>query len=150
MIASTMPLKRSNWWHSHSWLCVPAISDRQECLSHKSGVEPAAGTDLLFPRPFVAPASRRLFSLVAAAFRGGPKRPPFAIESALLCGTETHSLISSETTMAEPLSPASLADMAAFANEWALLREYVSLDRKSTRLNSSHMSISYAVFCLKK
>src|SRR5438477_1884577 len=25
-----------------------------------------------------------------------------------------------------------------------------SPDRKSTRLNSSHMSISYAVFCLKK
>src|SRR5438477_12284985 len=25
-----------------------------------------------------------------------------------------------------------------------------NLDRKSTRLNSSHMSISYAVFCLKK
>src|SRR5690242_21592808 len=24
------------------------------------------------------------------------------------------------------------------------------LDRKSTRLNTSHMSISYAVFCLKK
>src|SRR4051794_41658913 len=28
-------------------------------------------------------------------------------------------------------------------------REHV-LDRKSTRLNSSHPSISYAVFCLKK
>src|SRR5690242_19425800 len=27
---------------------------------------------------------------------------------------------------------------------------YSSVDRKSTRLNSSHMSISYAVFCLKK
>src|SRR2546427_2449650 len=26
----------------------------------------------------------------------------------------------------------------------------VSLDRKSTRLNSSHSQISYAVFCLKK
>src|SRR6266481_8552792 len=26
----------------------------------------------------------------------------------------------------------------------------VSADRKSTRLNSSHSSISYAVFCLKK
>src|SRR4051812_49505329 len=26
----------------------------------------------------------------------------------------------------------------------------VEVDRKSTRLNSSHMSISYAVFCLKK
>src|SRR5689334_24121640 len=29
-------------------------------------------------------------------------------------------------------------------------RELSTLDRKSTRLNSSHSSISYAVFCLKK
>src|SRR5437868_11294062 len=29
-------------------------------------------------------------------------------------------------------------------------QEGVSIDRKSTRLNSSHVSISYAVFCLKK
>src|SRR5690242_21525918 len=28
--------------------------------------------------------------------------------------------------------------------------ELRQVDRKSTRLNSSHMSISYAVFCLKK
>src|SRR5690242_21490933 len=28
--------------------------------------------------------------------------------------------------------------------------EEFTQDRKSTRLNSSHMSISYAVFCLKK
>src|SRR5699024_12552290 len=28
--------------------------------------------------------------------------------------------------------------------------ETSALDRKSTRLNSSHVSISYAVFCLKK
>src|SRR5690606_41981800 len=28
--------------------------------------------------------------------------------------------------------------------------EYVLQDRKSTRLNSSHVKISYAVFCLKK
>src|SRR5699024_2007615 len=27
---------------------------------------------------------------------------------------------------------------------------YITRDRKSTRLNSSHVSISYAVFCLKK
>src|SRR5690242_21096170 len=27
---------------------------------------------------------------------------------------------------------------------------FPEVDRKSTRLNSSHMSISYAVFCLKK
>src|SRR5205807_8461675 len=29
-------------------------------------------------------------------------------------------------------------------------RERRSIDRKSTRLNSSHLVISYAVFCLKK
>src|SRR3712207_8971844 len=29
-------------------------------------------------------------------------------------------------------------------------REKIILDRKSTRLNSSHANISYAVFCLKK
>src|SRR5207249_5682976 len=29
-------------------------------------------------------------------------------------------------------------------------RDHGPLDRKSTRLNSSHVSISYAVFCLKK
>src|SRR5438874_7376783 len=29
-------------------------------------------------------------------------------------------------------------------------RPLVSRDRKSTRLNSSHVEISYAVFCLKK
>src|SRR5690625_7067446 len=27
---------------------------------------------------------------------------------------------------------------------------YIIVDRKSTRLNSSHVAISYAVFCLKK
>src|SRR5438477_3203814 len=32
----------------------------------------------------------------------------------------------------------------------ARLTELAIGDRKSTRLNSSHMSISYAVFCLKK
>src|SRR2546426_1770078 len=31
-----------------------------------------------------------------------------------------------------------------------LLRALRPLDRKSTRLNSSHLVISYAVFCLKK
>src|SRR5699024_12209895 len=30
------------------------------------------------------------------------------------------------------------------------VQKMISEDRKSTRLNSSHVSISYAVFCLKK
>src|SRR5690348_18210788 len=35
-------------------------------------------------------------------------------------------------------------------DEPSVAPEIVALDRKSTRLNSSHPSISYAVFCLKK
>src|SRR5690606_39748436 len=31
-----------------------------------------------------------------------------------------------------------------------ILFDSIGLDRKSTRLNSSHVKISYAVFCLKK
>src|SRR3712207_8495530 len=37
--------------------------------------------------------------------------------------------------------------------EWTyanIEQQAASLDRKSTRLNSSHANISYAVFCLKK
>src|SRR3712207_7470203 len=36
------------------------------------------------------------------------------------------------------------------SGELFLLRPVSTLDRKSTRLNSSHANISYAVFCLKK
>src|SRR5258705_6969303 len=34
--------------------------------------------------------------------------------------------------------------------QWNLLNNQSGKDRKSTRLNSSHLGISYAVFCLKK
>src|SRR5690606_40549186 len=33
---------------------------------------------------------------------------------------------------------------------WAVTQFFRNSDRKSTRLNSSHVKISYAVFCLKK
>src|SRR4051812_49946438 len=45
---------------------------------------------------------------------------------------------------------ATLRDVAALAGDVAQRRARTGEDRKSTRLNSSHMSISYAVFCLKK
>src|SRR5690606_39507934 len=31
-----------------------------------------------------------------------------------------------------------------------IIKQYPALDRKSTRLNSSHVKTSYAVFCLEK
>src|SRR5256885_12276847 len=36
------------------------------------------------------------------------------------------------------------------AHRWHRHRRRRGLDRKSTRLNSSHLVISYAVFCLKR
>src|SRR5256886_7795660 len=49
-------------------------------------------------------------------------------------------------------SPREIETMAAagriVAETLALVRRHI--DRKSTRLNSSHSQISYAVFCLKK
>src|SRR3712207_6928496 len=45
------------------------------------------------------------------------------------------------------LNPGTSASAAYFA---PVARDIVRRDRKSTRLNSSHANISYAVFCLKK
>src|SRR5256885_4311298 len=58
---------------------------------------------------------------------------------AYICGEETALLESLEGKRAQPRSrPPFPAVMGAWG------------DRKSTRLNSSHLVISYAVFCLKK
>src|SRR5207245_11607669 len=62
------------------------------------------------------------------------------------------------SSRSRPLFPSEEAK-SYFAHESAFVDENVeigegtsiwTLDRKSTRLNSSHGSISYAVFCLKK
>src|SRR3712207_7141244 len=49
--------------------------------------------------------------------------------------------------LAGTISAPADADVHQVRCDSALL---VTLDRKSTRLNSSHANISYAVFCLKK
>src|SRR3712207_8636079 len=46
------------------------------------------------------------------------------------------------------LAPPLTVSRAARAGKWTIT--FASSDRKSTRLNSSHANISYAVFCLKK
>src|SRR3989454_7187499 len=40
--------------------------------------------------------------------------------------------------------------MVEFRQSIRIIRQALDGDRKSTRLNSSHLVISYAVFCLKK
>src|SRR2546426_6727972 len=54
----------------------------------------------------------------------------------------------------EELGPAQSANLGRERDELLrrleIAREQDDTDRKSTRLNSSHLVISYAVFCLKK
>src|SRR5690625_6404333 len=48
------------------------------------------------------------------------------------------------------LIPAVSNSRSQLSREGVSIIKSKSLDRKSTRLNSSHVAISYAVFCLKK
>src|SRR5256885_6906440 len=48
------------------------------------------------------------------------------------------------------LDPAARHPVDRLLDQRAALRARDAADRKSTRLNSSHLVISYAVFCLKK
>src|SRR2546426_3338286 len=55
------------------------------------------------------------------------------------------------TTLFRSLTNAGTVELDAAIMDGAALRAgAVAGDRKSTRLNSSHLVISYAVFCLKK
>src|SRR5207248_5841776 len=51
---------------------------------------------------------------------------------------------------ARAVSPLGLTEVPFSATDGNILGYSVKGDRKSTRLNSSHRTISYAVFCLKK
>src|SRR3989442_10687700 len=54
------------------------------------------------------------------------------------------------TPDARPRTPADIAPLLHGRTVRLDAGRLRSLDRKSTRLNSSHVRISYAVFCLKK
>ena len=55
-------------------------------------------------------------------------------------------LISSEQMMDAYAS----VGLPIYYHHWSFGKRFIHTDRKSTRLNSSHITISYAVFCLKK
>src|SRR5258708_18269158 len=69
-------------------------------------------------------------------------------------GTPLHAATVVGDTVGDPFkdtSSVALNPIIKFATLFGLsATDEVSLDRKSTRLNSSHQIISYAVFCLKK
>src|SRR5437773_9309178 len=60
-------------------------------------------------------------------------------------------LAETEHMLSELAGDGSIADVQRFGDRLDLLvKRPEEADRKSTRLNSSHITISYAVFCLKK
>src|SRR5699024_11488594 len=76
-----------------------------------------------------------------------PQNQAFVEEAGDAYGTDSESLVFS--------GPFTMTDWDGTGLTWSLVKneDYYNadkIDRKSTRLNSSHVSISYAVFCLKK
>src|SRR5690242_21871988 len=68
------------------------------------------------------------------------------LQADLLIGAGAVAGIETSAVSLGELGPAPRFTAAAVAGTISIK----DADRKSTRLNSSHMSISYAVFCLKK
>src|SRR2546430_7734493 len=58
--------------------------------------------------------------------------------------------IEGERTRLRQMAARAAAELSQHAERKGNLAQAVEADRKSTRLNSSHSQISYAVFCLKK
>src|SRR2546430_8676291 len=87
----------------------------------------------LFPSP---PLSRPLINRARP-----PQAPPLTVSALPMDDAPTYALLKScRTTAVFQLESRGMKD---------LIRR-LQPDRKSTRLNSSHSQISYAVFCLKK
>src|SRR5207249_11141160 len=84
--------------------------------------------------------SSDLFASVAAIVCGMRRLAPAAPAGSWRARLRNAALVS-------PCALVGTAPLTAFHFHQVSL---VGLDRKSTRLNSSHVSISYAVFCLKK
>src|SRR3712207_6986647 len=64
-----------------------------------------------------------------------------------------YEISSSQKSKAKDIPPATSRFRTSLEGSpihYLLFTIHYSLDRKSTRLNSSHANISYAVFCLKK
>src|SRR5690349_13082123 len=88
---------------------------------------------------------RRCFTFNCSAYRPHPHSFPTRRSSDLPQAGHDHAALAGHRERAAPRRPGRDALAGPAAGPGFLLR-----DRKSTRLNSSHVEISYAVFCLKK
>src|SRR5690606_41517564 len=106
---------------------------------------------LVLPRFYdIHPASPRLTSSPLAI--PAVESSPFTLFlSALLMPRPPTSTPIPYTTLFRSYDPMELfLDPAIRLPKLKVARRLIARDRKSTRLNSSHVKISYAVFCLKK
>src|SRR5690554_7351010 len=94
------------------------------------------------PRPPLFPYTTLFRSAVAAA-RQGVEGVLRSLAKELRGGATGNGIV-----IAEGVAPT--APSAVGALRFLLSGRSAFVDRKSTRLNSSHVRISYAVFCLKK
>src|SRR5207249_9198428 len=79
-------------------------------------------------------------------------KPEFKAEGNSRCVYEIEPTgASAKLTLTHSIERPDSKFIGAVSDGWPMvISNLKSLDRKSTRLNSSHVSISYAVFCLKK
>src|SRR5437762_8856753 len=94
-----------------------------------------------------------LYSPLGTSIFGRELAPPFGLSPGLLGFLLTSIVVwwggwPFVSAAARSLRQGELTMMTLIAT--GILVSYVYSDRKSTRLNSSHRCISYAVFCLKK
>src|SRR3712207_8822898 len=81
-----------------------------------------------------------------------PAPPPSAIGQGEERPVSEHQRVPDQLPMSEPTRGIDLGWVKHMMEEEYNARDWreANEDRKSTRLNSSHANISYAVFCLKK
>src|SRR5690606_41889230 len=104
------------------------------------------------------PRSPRLQRTPSAPFFAARARPashPLSLHDALpICATGAGPTSSRPSrgawVMSLPCSPAPSARTSRTPSSTPPIKRGIGRDRKSTRLNSSHVKISYAVFCLNK
>src|SRR5699024_11258430 len=96
----------------------------------------------------------RLYDMMIGFMRTAKKPSAFAELTAMLCRSQGLNLLFMRPDDVD-MNSNTVKGQLFHGSGWSEVTTEIPLvidstDRKSTRLNSSHVSISYAVFCLKK